>query len=764
MLLGTLVGAAVWWGPGRLRTWAGTAATELSQAAYVAAAWPAVNAVALLDHPRAWLPRSTSTAPPPGAPTVSLVSWPDWTRRGIAWRYARVRARTQANRRLHQAMAVEIEAGAVGLLLLAGLVVWRVQTGLRRLRPSTALGPARLARLRDLRELRPAQHEDRLVLGTLRGQVVALRGEEQYQSGLIVGPPRAGKTAGILLTNLLLERGLRRGAAPARLLRRLQQCSHIRLLHGTLARLEGRVVAWRNRRVRSLIVTDLKGELTEKTYAALARHHRVLVLNLVNPQTSCGYNPLAHIHEPGDAQVFASCWIANTGVSREPFWDSAAKYLITAAVLHLNAAVPGGATLTHLHAFLTLGGERIGPELVASPDPHVRTAMSGFFADLEKNDKLKGSIFVELPLRFQLLTNRRVQATTSCDEIDVAALVDPRQPPTALYLVLDRRLVGELKPLLATFFSQLFHELIAIADASPGGVLPRPVLGYLDEFGNIGQIYNFATWMTTIRSAGMGFLLAVQHTAQLAAHYGEEGKAIIMGACNAKVALANTTAEDARWFSEQSGTQTTLAANAGASRKRGQVLADHGNRGYSETSKPLVTPGEVTRMRADQFLLLSANRPPALLRQRRYYQVRALRRLSRRRLPGGRVVPPGGPPRAVPLTPPVATFTVTAAAPPALPAGAPVTAPAAPPQVPATTTPGDQPITITPEDLNLLLQSITFTRQHTPSLSRAEDAALPQEDVLAGLDAEDRAVVRRLLAEATPRSGAVVSAAERNRP
>jgi hypothetical protein len=655
--------------------------------------------------------------------------------------------------------------------LLVGLAVWRVQTGLRRLRPSTALGPARLARRRDLRELRPARYEARLVLGTLRGQVVALRGEEQYQSALIVGPPRAGKTAGILLTNLLLELGPRRGDAPARLLRRLQERSHVRSLQSALACLERRVVAWRNRGVRSLIVTDLKGELTERTYAALARHHRVLVLNLVNPLTSCGYNPLAHIHEPADAQVFASCWIANTGVSREPFWDSAAKYLITAAVLHLNAAVPGGATLTHLHDFLTLGGERIGPELLASPDAHVRTAMAGFFADLERNDKLRGAIFVELPLRFQLLTNRRVQATTSCDEIDVAALVDPRRPPTALYLVLDRRLVGELKPLLATFFSQLFQELVALADAAPGGVLPRPVLGYLDEFGNIGQIYHFATWMTTIRSAGMGFLLAVQHTAQLTAAYGEEGKAIIVGACNVKVALANTTAEDARWFSEQSGTQTTLAANAGANRKRGQVLADHGNRGYSETSRPLITPGEVTRMRSDQLLLLSANRPPALLRQRRYYQVRALRRLSRMRLGSGQVVPPGGPVRDTALTPPDTTFaadapmaptatvapldvTIAPAAPPSVAPPSPATATTTPPRAPSDRGPGDHPLLDAPEDLDQLLASLAFARQHAPSADQAEDATPPDEDILAGLTAEERAVVRLLLAEAAQKAGA----------
>jgi len=393
-----------------------------------------------------------------------------------------------------------------------------------------------------------------------------------------------------------------------------------------------------------------------------------------------GYNPLAHIRTALDAQVFAQTWIANTGQSSsEPFWDSAAKYLITAVVLHLNATMEvqddeddgeGGATLSHVRKFLMLGSATIMGALTDSPHADVKEAMEGFAADLERNEKLQGSIFVELPLRFQLMADARVQATTGRNDIDFAAMASLDVEPIALYLVLDRRMGQELKPLTACFFTQMFNAVIEIADRSPGGVLPRSILGYLDEFGNLGKIYNFPTWMTTVRSAGMGFILAVQSLSQLDIYndHGVDGKAIILEACNVKIALAKTTAEDAKWFSEQTGTATVLAANAGASRKRGAVLVDHGNQGYSETSRPLLTPGEVTRMATNTLLLLSGNRPPAVVTQVRWYSKRLgvfptrIRRLGMLRLADGATVPPAGPLRATPLTPPAVAFSIATTA------------------------------------------------------------------------------------------------------
>jgi len=702
VLLALTAAAAVALGPGG---WYGRGVREATaryHQVYVAAAWPPENAgiyaaTYLRAHNRGAggfysLPKAGTTTPA----TPRLVSWGRWTR-DPERQYARIHSARKDMALLR--LGVMGELGGVGLLLalLLSRPLWYVTTGMAKLKPSKALGGAALGTWRDLRELRATTRDAQIILGKLGGKLLALRGLEQYQSTLVVGPPRAGKSVGLFITNLLAERGPGRGTG---LIERLQKRRAAltqtaagrpvdgqgdgdggrvrldrRVAAGALDRVARRLQRRRLRGVRSIVVTDLKGELTERTYAAMSRHHRCQVLNLVSPGTSVGYNPLAHITTALDAQVFAQTWIANTGQSSsEPFWDSAAKYLITAIVLHLNATMQGGdggdgrATLTHVRKFLMLGSAKIMGALTDSPHKDVKEAMDGFAADLERNEKLQGSIFVELPLRFQIMADERVQATTGRNDIDFAAMASRDAEPIALYLVLDRRMSQELKPLTACFFTQMFNAVIEIADRSPGGVLPRSILGYLDEFGNLGKIYNFPTWMTTVRSAGMGFILAVQSLAQLDIYndHGVDGKGIILEACNVKIALAKTTAEDAKWFSEQTGTATVLAANAGASRKRGAVLVDHGNQGYSETSRPLLTPGEVTRMATNTLLLLSGNRPPAVVTQVRWYSKRLgvfptrIRRLGQLRLPSGATVPSAGPPRATPLTPPAVAFTSAA--------------------------------------------------------------------------------------------------------
>jgi len=682
--------AAVALGPGGWYHRGVREATARYHQAYVAAAWPAEDAGIYLGaylkaHNRSGGGGGFYSMPKGGQAQVSprLVSWGEWTR-DPERQYARIHRAGKDMALLR--LAVMGELGGVGLLLvlLLSRPLWYVTTGMATLKPSKALGGAVLGTWRDLRELRATTRDAQIIVGKLNGKLLALRGLEQYQSTLVVGPPRAGKSVGLFITNLLLERGIGRGEALTRLLQRLQKSLTSRpkgagegegargrldrrLAAGALHRAERRLMRRRLRGVRSIVATDLKGELTERTYAALARTHRVIVVNFVSPATSAGYNPLAHIKTALDAMVCAQTWIANTGESSsEPFWDSAAKYLITAIVLHLNATQGGKATLAHVRKFLMLGSATIMGTLGDSPAGDVREAMEGFKRDLERNEKLQGSIFIELPLRFQVIADPRVQATTGCDEVPFAEMADRDARPIALFLVLDRRMSKELRPLTACFFSQLFNEVIEVADRSPGGMLPRQILGYCDEFGNLGTIYNFPTWMTTVRSAGMGFILAVQALAQLEELYGAEGKEIIMGACNVKIALAKTTDKDAKWFSEQTGTTTVLAANAGVSRKRGAVLVDHGNQGYSETSQPLMTPGDVTRMPTNKMLLLSGNRPPVVVTQVRWYSKRLglfstrVRRLGLLRLPDGATVPPAGPPRPTPLSVPAVAFALTA--------------------------------------------------------------------------------------------------------
>jgi len=118
-------------------------------------------------------------------------------------------------------------------------------------------GDAHLATPRELRALR--DRGGPLLLGRLgrRGMRVCLDQAMQALNILVVGPPGSGKSAGVIIPNLLRERG-----------------------------------------DRSLVCTDLKGELLRLCGRALAATHTVWSVNFLAPDTSLGYNPLAGCTTP----------------------------------------------------------------------------------------------------------------------------------------------------------------------------------------------------------------------------------------------------------------------------------------------------------------------------------------------------------------------------------------------------------------------------------------------------------------------------------
>jgi type IV secretory pathway TraG/TraD family ATPase VirD4 len=99
----------------------------------------------------------------------------------------------------------------------------------------------------------------------------------------------------------------------------------------------------------------------------------------------------------------------------------------------------------------------------ASRSETARETAASFLASMAKNEKLLGSVFSELPPRFSILQDARVQQTTSRHEIDFGRLGHAEGKPIVLYLALERTMAPLLKPLSACFFMQLFQALLRIA-------------------------------------------------------------------------------------------------------------------------------------------------------------------------------------------------------------------------------------------------------------------------------------------------------------
>jgi len=362
------------------------------------------------------------------------------------------------------------------------------------------------------------------------------------------------------------------------------------------------------------------------------------VLAALDLALSVGYNPLAYVTDAASAALFAEAWVANTGTSKEAFWDNAARTLISAAALHLvgtagDVAPPPLAALVDL-----LCGDparAIKGQFVASPVPEVRRLARAFLANLEENGKLLASVFSELAPRFACLDYEQVRRVTARDELDLAGLA---ARPGALYVGLDLAYADLLAPLTGCLYLHLFKTLADTARAQPSGQLPTPVLAYLDEFGVLGRIPQFPARMATIRASRFGVVLVVQALHQITATYGREGAATILTNATTKLCLARVSGDDADYFSRLAGTATVHSRSRGRSRATVAPLADRGTVGSGEAARPLLTPDELRTM-GDGVLVVAADRHPLLARQRRYYRVPALVR----RLPLGRALEPGDP-------------------------------------------------------------------------------------------------------------------------
>jgi type IV secretion system protein VirD4 len=550
------------------------------------AAWPVLAESARVQ--------SLAARPDRGNADPTLIHPPTfraWQDRPISDRWAQYNRPEWARVRLITRGALAILAAGVcaALARIVGRGLWfllMLSIMRRRTRPGASHGSAHWADAAELRAMRPRKGHADLVIGQVGRSLVSIREREQYEHLLLVAPTGAGKTSGVILPNLLAEPGS-----------------------------------------RSLVITDPKRELLRTTAPQLLRRYgdnHVWALDFLDPALSRGYNPLAYVTDAATADLFAQTWVRNTGESKDVFWSNAARTLIAAAALHLVSTEEIVPPLVALMDLLCgTPAETVSATLAASPVPEVRRLARGFLANMAKNERLLGSVFTELPPRFTCLNIASVRATTGVNEIDFARLT---KTPTALYLALDPQYGRTLAPLTASFFLHFFTTLTARAKAVATGALPTSVMAYLDEFGTIGHIPEFASRMATVRSAGIGCLLVIQDKAQLEKAYGKEDADTILSNATTKLCLARVTRDDAEYFSDLAGATTVLAANQSASRPLLLPWADRGNRGMGEVQRALITPDELRTMREEIFII-AGDHNPIRARQRRYYDDPALARL-----------------------------------------------------------------------------------------------------------------------------------------
>ena len=394
----------------------------------------------------------------------------------------------------------------------------------------------------------------------------------------------------------------------------------------------------------SMIITDPKGELYEKTAWYLKEHgYKILTLDFRHPERSLRWNPLryawtkmceaqgvldriAMVSErgvpvyrlngreyDGDAIdgaaraeiqrledeayeeiiniVAALCPVTS---AKDPIWDEGAKGLIQGVVMAMleDGMSPDDVGMTaekfnfyNLHQICTHAGagykDLIG--YFQYRDKKSRAVSSAEIV-LVAPPQQQGSYMSSVQQKLQMFNDRGICNMTSASEIDVKEM---DEQPTAVYLMLPDEKEGR-HPLGSLFISQCYKKLVEKA-VENGGSLKRKVFFMMDEYGNMPKIDGVQSMYTVGRSRGIIQIPVIQSYSQIIDKYGQETARTIFGNCNIEVFIGSKDNETCKQFSEKLGNYTVLSASVSG----GKHAMEHN---YSESVKerPLMYPRELT--------------------------------------------------------------------------------------------------------------------------------------------------------------------------
>jgi len=271
---------------------------------------------------------------------------------------------------------------------------------------------------------------------------------------------------------------------------------------------------------QSLVLIDPKGELYETMGRWLESNgYEVYLFNLVNPERSHRWNPIAECRDDEEIAEMSACMIENAAKDSHGYFVNKEIQLYEALAGLLKNAFP--ALQAHPRSVMTLASWS-------------REKLEQVFLSMYREKKISETIYERwrgaasanleeaksgLTAKLKIITTKSLAALMSEQEIDLDGL---GREKTALFCVLPVKGSAVLKPILSVFYMFLFNRLYELADKN-GGRLPVEVRIILDEFANVGKIPGFSEKISTARSLGILLQYILQGRSQLDDVYGVDG-------------------------------------------------------------------------------------------------------------------------------------------------------------------------------------------------------------------------------------------------
>jgi len=405
--------------------------------------------------------------------------------------------------------------------------------------------------------------------GLIIGQTFRLSEKKSFEHVVCVGPTGSGKSASFFIPNLL--------SLPN----------------------------------SSIVVSDPKGELFEKTAAtSLAQGKKVLVFSPFK-ENSMKYNPLALCRNISEVRELAQILLANGNAAVEAItgtkaggseWTNMSTPLLSAFLIFVRELKAPKNTVSYA-LNLIVENDLDTLKLLMMDAPEAAQKQFNVFLQSAESEKTASSIKTVLASNLQMFLDPMIEEVTNMNEINPKAL---REQPTVLHIVVPEHKSATMAPLMAPFYTQLLGHLIEDGKGCPVHFL-------LDEFSNLGLIPNIDVIAATCRSRNMSLSLGIQSINQLKQRYNEAAISLLDN-LKTKFFLPGLAYESAEYASKLVGFKEIDTTSTSFGK-------DNISHSVSKQKRELLTPDEVRRLPDETMLIITDNRNPFIDKQCRYYKI-----------------------------------------------------------------------------------------------------------------------------------------------
>ncbi len=307
----------------------------------------------------------------------------------------------------------------------------------------------------------------------------------------------------------------------------------------------------------SLVVSDTKGQLYRQFGSFLKKKgYEVTVINLVNPEKSCAYNPMSHIRKYADGAYREQDILTLAGSlvpqldKHEPIWEQSARSYIAFLICYCLEDLPENeknlVSVCELnHAFTKPNGEL---PFLGWIEEHPKSFASKKYCEITANkpaDRMWASILGFANIALEPFEFREAEYIFGQSEgFDINSL---GQKKSVLFLNVsdtDRT----FDHIVNIFYTQALQVLCAQADGNESGRLQVPVRIIMDDFATSARIHDFDKIISVIRSRDISVSLILQSMTQLTHMYEEAAATTIVDNCDHILYLGTQNLETAEFI------------------------------------------------------------------------------------------------------------------------------------------------------------------------------------------------------------------------